>query len=104
MQAAKLTAQNNFGFRAPTRAEYIKTYSAIVEKAQSDRKLKPLASPPVAEPWKYPHYDITPAGLQDVHKTVYVIKGELYLQTSSLFGPRPGGTSSWQKVGLAPRF
>jgi hypothetical protein len=61
-----------------------------------------LAGPPVANPNDYPSYDLTPEGLQDVTRTLFVINDHLIYRQSG-WGPN-GISSRWSDLGPAPTF
>ena len=86
----------------PTRAELTKLYGGLAAQALREGTAKPIKGPPVKDPNKYASYDVTPKGLQDVTKTVYVIKGTIYHRQSGM-GP-DGPVSVWNKIGKAPIF
>lgn len=90
------------GFRMPTHAQLTKTYKSIADAAFKNGTAKKLRGPPVKDPNKYPRYDVTPKGLMDLNKTIYLIKGDLYQRNSGM-GPN-GIMSAWYKIGPAPLF
>src|SRR5690606_20049591 len=104
MNIAQTRPTGGFGIMAPTRDQIVSTYRSIAESAMKNGTLEQLDGPPVTDVSKWPRYDITPDGLQDVNRAVFNIQGTLYLQTSSLFGPGPGPYAHWAKIGPAPMF
>ena len=99
---AKVSAKNPAAIRMPTKAQLTKAYKSISDAAFKNGTAKKVKGPPVKDPNKYPSFDITPKGMQDVTKTLYVIKGEIYHRQS---GMTPQGIRSvWHKIGPAPLF
>lgn len=92
------------GIRMPTNDEIKQTYNSIFESARKAGSIEQLDAPPVSDPSKYPSYDVTPEGLQDLTRQIFNIKGDLYVQQSSLFGPGGRPSASWGKIGPAPMF
>ena len=96
------TAQKPAGYWMPTKTQLTKIYKGISDAAFKSGTAKKVKGPPVKDPNKYPSYDITPKGLMDVNRTLFVIKGEIYHRTS---GMSPTGIGSvWHKIGPAPLF
>jgi hypothetical protein len=90
------------GIRMPTHAQMLAAYKSIYEGAAAAGRLKQLSGPPVADPSRYPRFDITPPGMMDVNRAIWDIEGKLYLQTSGM-GPR-GPIAHWSEIGPTPLF
>ena len=84
----------------PTHAQLCTTYRHIIESRQKSGGLHKMTKPP-KDFAKYPAYNITPKGKLGANETVYVIKGEMYLETHVV---APNAKSSWYKAGPAPMF
>ncbi len=104
MNKAGAATKHNPGIMMPTNEQMTSTFKGIVESAQKNGTLEQLDGPPVADPNKWPRYDITPDGMMDLTKTVFNIKGDLYLQNSTMNGPNGRPHATWAKVGPAPMF
>ena len=98
MTAVKATSSRPAGFWMPTHDQLVKTYKGIIEGREKAHSLKPMKHAP-ANAAKYPAYNIS-SGL-GVGKTVYVIKGEMYLKTQVV---SPNAKPHWFKAGPAPLF
>ena len=88
------------GIMMPTHDQLVKTYRGIIEGREAAHSLKKLKHAP-AHAEKYPSYNITRPGMLGVSKTVYVIKGEMYLKTQVV---APNAKPTWFKAGPAPLF
>lgn len=85
----------------PSNDQLKNIYGNIAESAFTNGRATKLDKAPEGVD-NAPSWDITPEGLMDVSKTVYLIEGQLYLRQSG-FGPE-GVTSKWYSVGPAPLF
>ncbi len=86
----------------PTGDQLKKLYTGLATQRLAAGTGKPLSGPPVSNPNDYPSYNMTPPGLMDVTKTLFVIDNKLIFRTSG-WGPN-GITSRWQDLGPAPTF
>src|SRR5258706_15104914 len=102
-QLQKPTASHKLSSHGlPTGAQLKKLYVGLAKQRLSADFGKALRGPPVSNPNSYPHYNMTPRGLMDVTKTLFVIDNHLIYRTS---GMGPGGISSrWRDLGPAPLF
>lgn len=89
-------AARPMGFAMPTRDQLITAYKGIADAALNSGKAQALKHAP-ANAEKYPSYPVS-RGV-DMSRTVYVIKGELYLK-SQMCPMAP----HWFKLGPAPMF
>ena len=87
-------------YQFPTHDQMAITYRNITEGVEKAHKLHKLAKAPAGYS-KAPQYNITRPGMLGVGRTVYVIKGEMYLKTQVV---SPTAKPSWFKVGPAPLF
>jgi hypothetical protein len=86
------------GFWMPTNEQLKKTYGNIAENAIKSGSAKLLKHAPAGYK-SAPSWDITPKGLMDMNKRVYLIKGELYELRTGF-----GMAGHWYKCGPAPLF
>ncbi|MBL8953377.1 MAG: hypothetical protein JNK82_21565 [Myxococcaceae bacterium] len=88
--------------KLPSGEQLERLYTNLAKQRLEDGAGKPLSGPPVSNPNDYPSYNMTPPGLMDVTKTLFVIDNRLIHRTSG-WGPN-GITSRWQDLGPAPMF
>lgn len=86
----------------PTGDQLKKLYTGLAADRLAAGAGKALAGPPVTNPNDYPSYNMTPEGLMDVTKTLFVIDNRLIYRQSG-WGPQ-GITSRWSDLGPAPMF
>lgn len=86
----------------PTGEQLKKLYVGLAQQRLAAGSGKEISGPPVSNPNDYPSYNMTPPGLMDVTKTLYVIDHKLIYRQSG-WGPN-GITSRWQDLGPAPTF
>lgn len=86
----------------PTGEQLARLYTNLARERIAAGEGTDLAGPPVANPNDFPRYDLTPPGLMDVTRTLFVINDRLIHRTSGM-GPQ-GITSRWSDLGPAPMF
>ena len=86
----------------PTGEQLKKMYTGIAADRLKAGAAVQLDGPPVSNPNDFPRYDMTPEGLMDVTRTLFVINDRLIYRQS---GMGPGGIMSrWSDLGPAPLF
>ena len=98
--SVKVTSAAKPSIFMPTHDQLVNTYRSITEGAEKAGKLVKLKGTPVGAS-KAPSYDITKKGQLGVGRTVYDIRGTLYLKTQVV---APNAKPTWYKVGPAPLF
>ena len=86
----------------PTGEQLKKLYTGIAADRLKAGAGTQLSGPPVANPNDFPKYDMTPEGLMDVTKTLFLINDRLIYRQSG-WGPQ-GVMSRWTDLGPAPMF
>lgn len=100
INAAATNAAKPMHIMMPTQKQIVAAYTSIVNARIKGGDLKPMKHAPAG--WaKAPSYNITAPGVMGVGKTVYVIKGELYLKSQVV---APNAKPHWSKVGPEPMF
>jgi hypothetical protein len=90
------------GPKLPTAAQLEKLYTGIAKDRLAAGAGTALPGSPVPNPNDFPRYNMTPPGLMDVTRTLFVINDKLIFRTSG-WGPN-GITSRWTDLGPAPTF
>lgn len=90
------------GSPLPTAEQMRRLYTGLASERLSSGGGTSLSGPPVSNPNDFPSWNMTPEGLQDVTRTLFLINDKLIFRTSG-WGPR-GITSQWTDLGPAPQF
>lgn len=98
-----LGSEADVGPRLPTAAQMANVYGAIADAAMANGTARRLPGAP-DDALGAARFNVTPEGLQDVTRQVFLMDGQLYLQLSSLMGPGGKPSSQWYAVGPAPLF
>lgn len=88
--------------KLPTAAQLEKLYTDAAKARLASGGGTHLPGSPVPNPNDFPHYNMTPPGLMDAYRTLFVINDRLVFRTSGM-GPT-GVRSNWTDLGPAPTF
>lgn len=88
--------------KLPTGDQLKKLYTGLASQRLAAGGGTQLSGPPVSNPNDFPSYNMTPPGLMDVTRTLFVINNQLIYRQSGM-GPN-GITSRWTDLGPAPMF
>ena len=90
------------GSPLPTAEQMRRLYTGLAAERLASGGGTSLSGPPVSNPNDFPSWNMTPEGLQDVTRTLFLINDQLIFRTSG-WGPQ-GITSRWTDLGPAPQF